>query len=161
MIFPGKHSWVVLPVAPGQASGTHAGSVNQLIGFISLFYKNLNSCFFSNHDLCTGGSYILRKQLHFLFLPLLIKVRTAHPSRLHAQRSEGLTGTLLGSSAAPDLREHTNKDSLSSFLKKIFFVPPSSSPFKFCRSGLVLGARRPRRRPATTRLCGSRCPSAL
>lgn len=161
MIFPGKHSWVVLPVAPGQASGTHAGSVNQLIGFISLIYKNLNSCvfFFSNHDLCTGGSYILRKQLHFLFLPLLLKVRAAHPSRLHAQRSERLTGTLLGSSAAPDLREHTDKDSLSSFL--FFFVPPSSSPFKFCRSGLGLGARRPRRRPATTRLCGSRCPSAL
>lgn len=39
MMFPGKHSWVVLPVAPGQASGKHAGSVNQLIGFISLLLK--------------------------------------------------------------------------------------------------------------------------
>lgn len=76
--------------------------------------------FSSNHDLCTGGSYILRKQLHFLFLPLLLKVRAAHPSRLHAQRSEYWTGTLLGSSAAPDLREHTNKDSLSSFFLKSF-----------------------------------------
>lgn len=39
MIFPGKQSWVVFPAAPGQASGKHAGSVNQLIGFISLLLK--------------------------------------------------------------------------------------------------------------------------
>lgn len=46
MIFPGKRSWVVLPVAPGQASGKHAGSVNQLIGFISLKLKLESSFFF-------------------------------------------------------------------------------------------------------------------
>lgn len=108
MIFPGKRSWLVLPVAPGQASGKHAGSVNQLIGLNSILLKReYYFFFFSNHDLGAGGSYILRKQLHFLFLPLVVKVCAA--DRLHAQRSERLTGAPLGSSAAPDLREHTNK----------------------------------------------------
>lgn len=83
------------------------------------------------------GSYILRKQLHFLFLPRLLKVLAAHTESSACTKIRTFDWDTLGflRNTRPE-RAHQQRqpEQLVFFFKILLFVPPSSSSFKFCCS---------------------------